>query len=63
MTKYIRRGMTDFSYKSFSREIGKKNMKELLGMELGLILDLTKYPQNISEEGAKRIFRSECYSV
>ena len=31
-------------------------MKELLGMELGLILDLTKYPQNISEEGAKDFF-------
>ena len=24
MTKYIRRGMADFSYKSFSCEIGKK---------------------------------------
>ena len=62
MTKYIRRGMTDFSYKSFSCEIGKKH-ERAVGDGAGSHLGFDKYPQNISEEGAKRIFRSECYSV
>ena len=46
MTKYIRRGMTDFSYKSFSCEIGKKHERavgDVAGSHLGFDKISTKY--------------------
>ena len=46
MTKYIRRGMTDFSYKSFSCEIGKKHERAVgdgAGSHLGFDKISTKY--------------------
>ena len=42
MTKYIRRGMTDFSYKSFSREIGKKKHERAVGDGAGSHLGFDK---------------------